>query len=162
MTRADNVAFEEKYMAAPSTIDPWTEKGTPLDKQYRSWKQIVKEPVNKLDVEAYSRARIILMNGIEAECVLFSHAFARMTDNREILALLLEGGREAELAALAHTLVTSFRDAGMTQGALEAFTYLRARTLVGEGNLTSDDVVAVRHYFEDLRQRPNARFVIPE
>lgn len=80
----------------------------------------------------------------------------------EILALLLEGGREAELTALAHTLVTSFRDAGMTQGALEAFTYLRARTLAGEGNLTSDDVVAVRRYFEDLGQRPNARFVIPE
>ena len=80
----------------------------------------------------------------------------------EILALLLEGGREAELTALAHTLVTSFRDAGMTQGALEAFTHLRARTLAGEGNLTSDDVVAVRRYFEDLGQRPNARFVIPE
>jgi tetratricopeptide (TPR) repeat protein len=78
----------------------------------------------------------------------------------EILALLLEGGREAELTALAHTLVTSFRDAGMTQGALEAFTFLRAHS--GEGNLTSDDVVAVRRYFEDLGQRPNARFLPPE
>ena len=80
----------------------------------------------------------------------------------EILALLLEGGREAELTALAHTLVTSFREAGMTQGALEAFTHLRARTLAGEGNLTSDDIVAVRRYFEDLGQKPNTRFVIPE
>lgn len=78
----------------------------------------------------------------------------------EILALLLEGGREAELTALAHTLVTSFRDAGMTQGALEAFTHLRARALAG--NLTSDDIVNVRRYFEDLGQRPNGRFVIPE
>jgi hypothetical protein len=44
----------------------------------------------------------------------------------------------------------------------EAFTYLRARTLAGEGNLSSDDVVAVRRYFEDLGQRPNGCFVAPE
>jgi hypothetical protein len=75
-------------MAAPTTLDPWREKGTPLDKQYRSWKQIVKEPFKKQEIDAYSRARVILMNGIEAECVLFSHAFARMTDNREIQTLL--------------------------------------------------------------------------
>lgn len=79
----------------------------------------------------------------------------------EILALLLESGRDAELTALVHTLVTSFRDAGMTQGALEAFTYLRARAHAGEGMLTAD-VTAVRRYFEDLGQRPNARFVLPE
>jgi hypothetical protein len=41
-------------MAAPSTLDPWREKGIPVDKQYRSWRQIVKEPVNKLEVDAYS------------------------------------------------------------------------------------------------------------
>jgi len=28
--------------------------------------------------------------------------------------------------------------------------------------LTSDDVVAVRPYFEDLGQRPNARFLPPQ
>ena len=78
----------------------------------------------------------------------------------EILALLLEGGREAELTALAHNLVTNFRDAGMTQGALEAFTHLRA--CAHAGTLTADDVVAVRRYFEDLGQQPNARFLIPE
>jgi hypothetical protein len=44
----------EVRMAAPSTLDPWREKGIPVDKQYRSWRQIVKEPVNKLEVDAYS------------------------------------------------------------------------------------------------------------
>jgi hypothetical protein len=37
-----------------------------------------------MEIDAYSRARVILMNGIEAECGLFSHSFARMTDNREL------------------------------------------------------------------------------
>ena len=75
-------------MAIPSTLNPWREKGIPLDRQFRSWKQIVKDPYNKREIEAYSRARIILMNGIEAEAGLYSHSFARMTDNREIKALL--------------------------------------------------------------------------
>jgi Mn-containing catalase len=75
-------------MPLPSTLDPWREKGIPLDRQFRSWKQIVKEPFRKLEVDAYSRTRVILMNGIEAECVLFSHNFARATDNHEIKALL--------------------------------------------------------------------------
>src|SRR5918911_2606954 len=75
-------------MAVPSTLNPWQEKGIPLERQFRSWKQIVKDPYRKQEIEAYSRARIILMNGIEAEAGLFSHSFARMTDNREIKALL--------------------------------------------------------------------------
>jgi rubrerythrin len=75
-------------MAIPSTLNPWQEKGIPLERQYRSWKQIVKDPYNKREIDAYSRARIILMNGIEAEAGLYSHSFARMTDNREVKALL--------------------------------------------------------------------------
>jgi rubrerythrin len=75
-------------MPIPSTLNPWKEKGIPLERQYRSWKQIVKDPYRKQDIEAYSRARVILMNGIEAEAGLYSHSFARMTDNREIKALL--------------------------------------------------------------------------
>ena len=75
-------------MSLPLTLNPWKEKGIPLERQYRSWKQIVKEPYRKLEIDAYSRARIILMNGIEAEAGLYSHSFARMTNNREIKALL--------------------------------------------------------------------------
>ena len=57
-------------MSIPSTLDPWHEKGIPLERQYRSWKQIVKDPYRKQEVDAYSRARVILMNGIEAEAGL--------------------------------------------------------------------------------------------
>src|SRR4029079_6054476 len=35
-------------------------------------------PYSKLDDDAFTRVRVILMNGIEAESVRFSHACARM------------------------------------------------------------------------------------
>lgn len=75
-------------MSLPSTIEPWREQGIPLDKQFRSWKQRVKAPYHKRDVDPYTRARVILMNGIENECWAYSHHFARCTDNHEIKALL--------------------------------------------------------------------------
>jgi hypothetical protein len=37
-------------MAVPTTLDPWREQGIPLEKQFRSWKEIVKSPYGKLDV----------------------------------------------------------------------------------------------------------------
>jgi hypothetical protein len=75
-------------MTVPSTLNPWREKGIPLDQQTRSWKQIVREPYHKYDVDAYTRTRVILMNGIEMETWNYSHNFARSTGNPEIRALL--------------------------------------------------------------------------
>lgn len=74
----------------PTTLDPWREKGIPLDKQFRSWRERVKAPYNKRDVDAYSRARVILMNGVENECWNYSHHFARCTDNPAIKGLLAQ------------------------------------------------------------------------
>jgi rubrerythrin len=54
------------------------EKGTPLDRQSFTWKEMVQEPYSKLDDDAFTRVRVILMNGIEAEALRFSHACARM------------------------------------------------------------------------------------
>jgi hypothetical protein len=73
---------------AALTIDPWREKGIPLDRQVRSWKRRVKEPYDKRDVDAYTRARVILMNGVEAEAWSQSHAFARATDDPDLRTLL--------------------------------------------------------------------------
>lgn len=53
-------------------------KGYPLDKQVMTWKELVVEPISKLDDDAFTRVRIILMNGIELESVKFSHMCARM------------------------------------------------------------------------------------
>lgn len=40
-----------------------------------------------------NRTRVILMNGIEAESIVFSHQFARHTDNPELLQALALGRR---------------------------------------------------------------------
>jgi hypothetical protein len=75
-------------VSLPATLDPWREQGIPLDQQFRSWKQRVKRPYHKLEVDAYTRLRVILMNGIENEVWNYSHNFARCTSNPEIRALL--------------------------------------------------------------------------
>lgn len=53
-------------------------KGYPVEKQLRSWREIVQEPISKLNDDAFTRIRLILMNGIELEALRFSHSFARM------------------------------------------------------------------------------------
>lgn len=73
---------------ALSSLNPWREKGLPLERQIRSWHAMVKEPYDKREVDAYTRTRIILMNGVENEAWNCSHQFARMTNNRELLGLL--------------------------------------------------------------------------
>jgi rubrerythrin len=58
------------------------EKGRALHKQVFTWKDLVQKPISKLDDDAFTRVRIILMNGIELEAIRFSHACARM--NRDL------------------------------------------------------------------------------
>jgi len=53
-------------------------RGVPLERQGFTWREMVQKPISKLDDDAYTRVRIILMNGIENEALRFSHAAARM------------------------------------------------------------------------------------
>jgi hypothetical protein len=62
------------------------EKGTPVERQRFTWKDMVQRPISKLNVDAFTRVRIILMNGIESEANRFSHSCARM--NKELQAPL--------------------------------------------------------------------------
>ncbi len=66
------------------TFNPLEEKGIPIEKQLRSWHEIVKRPYDKHEVNCYSRTRQILMNGIEVEAWNFKHNFARNCDDVEI------------------------------------------------------------------------------
>jgi hypothetical protein len=59
------------------TLDILKEKGTPLDRQVFTWREMAGPPYSKLDDDAFTRVRVILMNGIESEAVRFSHACAR-------------------------------------------------------------------------------------
>ena len=63
------------------------ERGTPIDRQVFTWKELVQLPYRKLADDAFTRVRVILMNGIESEALRFSHACARMNaDLQEPLA----------------------------------------------------------------------------
>ncbi|HEY0707222.1 MAG TPA: hypothetical protein VGG33_10505 [Polyangia bacterium] len=60
------------------TLDLFAEKGVPLDRQVFTWREMAGPPYSKLNDDAFTRVRVILMNGIEAESVRFSHAMARL------------------------------------------------------------------------------------
>jgi hypothetical protein len=59
------------------TFNPLTEKGLPLDRQFRSWSELNVQPYDTLSVHPYTRCRVIAMNGIEVEAQLNSHQAAR-------------------------------------------------------------------------------------
>lgn len=48
-------------------------KGTPLDQQKFTWRELSPKPLSKLDDDAFTRVRVILMNGIEQQANRFQH-----------------------------------------------------------------------------------------
>lgn len=72
------------------SFNPLTEKGIPIDQQFRNWSELNVQPYTSSSVHPYTRTRVITMNGIETESIFFSHQFARHTpdpDIRNYLAL---------------------------------------------------------------------------
>ena len=63
-------------------------KGYPLEKQKFTWKDLTGKPISKLDDDAFTRVRVILMNGIENDALRLKHIGARM--NRELRLPLAE------------------------------------------------------------------------
>ena len=66
------------------SLDIRKEKGVPLEKQRFTWRDFGEAPFSKLDDDAFTRVRVILMNGVESEAVRFSHACARMNRDLQI------------------------------------------------------------------------------
>jgi hypothetical protein len=66
------------------SLDLLKEQGVPLDKQLFDWRDIVGAPISKLNDDAFTRVRIILMNGIESEALRFQHACARMNKDLQL------------------------------------------------------------------------------
>ncbi|WPU63876.1 hypothetical protein [Peredibacter starrii] len=66
------------------SIDLFRDKGVSLDKQRFTWKDLVQKPISKLNDDAFTRVRIILMNGIESEANRFSHACSRMNKDLQL------------------------------------------------------------------------------
>ncbi len=69
-------------------FNPLREKGIPLDKQFKNWDELNTKPYDKDRVHPYTRARIILMNSIEATAALFLHEFARHTGDLDLKRML--------------------------------------------------------------------------
>src|SRR3954465_12629262 len=65
-------------------LDISKERGVPLDRQVFTWRELAGRPYSKLNDDAFTRVRVILMNGIESEAVRFSHACARMNRNLQL------------------------------------------------------------------------------
>lgn len=64
-------------------LDLMKEKGVPLEEQLMSfnWRDMVRTPVSKLDDDAFTKVRIILMNGIESEQLRFKHLCGRVNED---------------------------------------------------------------------------------
>ncbi|MFN7142732.1 MAG: hypothetical protein ACK4YP_03080 [Myxococcota bacterium] len=63
-------------------LDIMGNRGVPIEKQEFDWRDLARAPYSKLDDDAFTRVRVILMNGIESEALRFGHACARM--NKEL------------------------------------------------------------------------------
>lgn len=70
------------------TFNALKEKGIPIEKQLKSWHDIVKRPYKRMEVDCYTRTRQILMNGIETEAWGFKHCFARKCEDQDLKVLL--------------------------------------------------------------------------
>src|SRR3954468_16125237 len=70
------------------TIDLLKDKGTPLDQQRMSWREMAGKPISKLDDDAFTRVRIILMNGQELDALRTKQVALRM--NRKARVQLAE------------------------------------------------------------------------
>ncbi|PZG18287.1 hypothetical protein [Nonomuraea aridisoli] len=66
------------------TFNPLRERGIPLDKQLRNWRELNVTPTDPDHADPYTRCRIITMNGIEVEAVMFSHHLARHCPDTEL------------------------------------------------------------------------------
>ncbi len=56
-------------------------RGCAIDKQRFTWKDLVQKPISKLDDDAFTRLRVILMNGVETDAIRLKQMLIRM--NRE-------------------------------------------------------------------------------
>lgn len=71
------------------TIRLFDNKGTPVEQQRFTWKELVQKPISKLDDDAFTRVRVILMNGIEQQANRFQHLCSQMNaELRKPLALV--------------------------------------------------------------------------
>ena len=65
-------------------MNPFKETSKPLMSQIPNWKGLSVKPYSKLDIDPFTKERIILMNGIEVEAAMFGHNFHRRCANNDL------------------------------------------------------------------------------
>jgi rubrerythrin len=68
----------------PMALHLMDEKGVPLDRQRFTWRELDPAPISKLDDDAFTRVRVILMNGIEQEQNRFMHRCAHFNGHLRV------------------------------------------------------------------------------
>ncbi|MET7933199.1 hypothetical protein [Streptomyces sp. NPDC005322] len=66
------------------SFNPLEQRGIPLDRQVRNWRELDVSPIDPDRCDPYTRCRIIAMNGIEVEAIMFSHHMARHCPDQEV------------------------------------------------------------------------------
>ena len=85
-------------------INLLTDRGVALDQQKFTWKDLVQNPISKLDDDAFTRVRIILMNGVELDSLRVKQMMLRLNGPlREPLAQLMRA--EQHQATLVNWLI---------------------------------------------------------
>jgi hypothetical protein len=59
-------------------LDILAEKGVPLERQVFTWRELAGHPYSKMDTDAFTRVRVILMNGVVLQSLRLLHNAARM------------------------------------------------------------------------------------
>ena len=72
------------------SLNLFTDRGVPLDRQTFTWKELVQKPISKLDDDAFTRVRTILMNGVELDSLRMKQVMLRTNGPlREPIARLM-------------------------------------------------------------------------
>ncbi|WP_311222852.1 MULTISPECIES: hypothetical protein [unclassified Acidovorax] len=66
------------------TLNLFQDRGMALDRQRLSWKDMVGRPISKLDDDAFTRVRIILMNGVELDSLRTKQVALRMNASARV------------------------------------------------------------------------------
>ncbi len=65
-------------------MNPFKEKPLKIEETIMDWATVYPTPYDKQTVDPYTKIRIILMNGIEVESIMFKHQFHRNCTNNDI------------------------------------------------------------------------------
>src|SRR5215217_724970 len=66
------------------TLNLFQDRGVRLDNQRMSWKDMAGRPISKLDDDAFTRVRAILMNGLELDSLRTKQVALRMNANARV------------------------------------------------------------------------------